>query len=150
MQVAIPLAATGRVIENRLIWCTPPGWSRTEELILTTDTLQATARLAPLPPEWDLAVWTESLFAQAPFLRDMKSLGEREVRVPGVEIARLHRFDWQPSGRRRLLTSVVSGISAGEGFSFVLEVPFHAETDILLADPDAIVAMVRVEQASSR
>lgn len=147
VRVAIPLAATGRATPNGLTWCTPPLWSRTEELTLTTDVLQATARLVPLPQGWGLAEWTDSLFAQAPFLRDMRDLGTREVRVPGVEIARLQRFDWQPSGRGRLLTSVVSGISDDVGFSFVLEVPFEAESDVLLADPDAILSMVRVEPA---
>ena len=144
VQVGIPLAATARISRGAVHWATPPGWSRAEELQLTTDMLQATVRLEPLGDGWGLQEWTDSLFADAPFLRDMKTVGDREVTVPGIEVARLRRFDWQPAGRGRMLTTLIAGVTGGLGFSFVFEVPFDAEADVLLADPDAIVAMVSV------
>jgi hypothetical protein len=65
--------------------------------------------------------------------------------VRGVDEARLQRFDWQPSGRGRLLTTVVTGITGDHGFSFVLEVPLQSEGP--LVDPDAVLASVEVRRS---
>jgi hypothetical protein len=65
--------------------------------------------------------------------------------VPGLDAARLDRFDWQPSGRGRLLTTVVAGVSGADGFSFVFEVPLEGGGDLTVSDPDEILSMVTVE-----
>ena len=70
--------------------------------------------------------------------------GPRDVTVPGGRDARHHRFHWQPPGRGRLLTTVVTGLAGDEGFSFVFEVPLESDPDILLADPDAILNWISV------
>jgi len=145
-QVAIPLAATVRAHGDGLVWGTPPRWARQrEELQLSTDRLAATVRLRPLPHEADLDRWTQVLYDEAPFLRDLRPLADREVTVPGLEAARLQRFDWQPSARDRVLTTVVAGITGDLGFSFVFEVPLAADDEVLLADPDEILSWVTVD-----
>ena len=85
------------------------------------------------------------VFARAPFLRDARDWENREVHVPGVTTARLSRFDWQPAGRGRMLTTVVTGLAGQNGFSFVLEVPLEADTPSRTRDLDAVLGMVRVD-----
>jgi hypothetical protein len=119
----------------------PGKWSATEELQVTTETLQAFIRLEPLPPGTGLEERNGEV-ARAPFLRDLRQLGDRAVFVRGLDEARLQRFDWQPSASDRLLTTVVTGITGGHGFSFVLEVPLQVEGPPV--DPDAILASVEV------
>jgi hypothetical protein len=143
--VGIPLAASARLEGDALMWSTPPGWSRTERVLLTTDALEATARLEPLPSGWGLEEWRQSLYDEAPFLRDLRTVGARDVVVPGLEAARLDRFDWQPSGRGRLLTTVVAGVSGADAFSFVFEVPLEGGGELTVSDPDEILSMVTVE-----
>jgi hypothetical protein len=142
--VAIPLAAIAWPEGDGLVWRLPPSWDRREELQLTTDELQAFVNLRPLWPGSDADDWARQFFAEAPYLRDVRPLGARDVRVPGVTDARLQRFDWQPPGRGRLLTTVVTGLAGDEGFSFVFEVPLESDPDILLADPDAILNWISV------
>jgi hypothetical protein len=141
-QVGIPLASLARVVDDGLAWTVPSAWWVTEELQLTTETLQAFVRFEPLAPGTGLEEWTEEVFARAPFLRDFRRLGDRAVSVRGLEEARLQRFDWQPSARDRVLTTVVTGITGGHGFSYVLDVPLQAAGP--LVDPDSILASVEV------
>ncbi len=143
-QVAIPLAALARPLGDGLAWALPTRWHRTEQLQMTTETLQAFVRLEPLLPGADPAAWRREVFARAPFLRDAKMLGDRTVEVRGVGPAQLERFDWQPSARGRTLTTVVTATTPTDGFSFVFEIPITADDDVFLADPDAMVASVEV------
>ena len=144
-RVGMPLATTVRAHGEGLVWGTPPRWVRLrEELQLSTDRLRATARLRPLPHGAGLEQWTQVLYDEAPFLRDLRPLADREVTVPGLEAARLQRFDWQPSAMDRVLTTVVAGVTGDLGFSFVFEVPLAADDDVLLADPDEILGWVVV------
>ena len=102
----------------------------------------ALAALEPLRPGQTLAEWTDVVYRRAPFLRGMQRLGDRPVTVRGVDEAWMSRFDWQPSGRGRTLTTVVTGVAGGDGFSFSVDVPFEGEH--LLLDPDAILALIEV------
>ena len=145
VQVGIPLAASGRLDSDALVWSGLSGWTRSERVLLTTDALEATARLEPLPSGWGLEEWRQSLYDEAPFLRDLQTLGARDVVVPGLDAARLDRFDWQPSGRGRLLTTVVAGVSGTNGFSFVFEVPLEGDGELTVTDPDEVLSMVAVE-----
>ena len=140
--VALPLAGLVRVDGAGLSWAKLPLWSCREELQISTESVLATVTLEALRPDQTLADWTSIVYGRAPFLRGMKTLGDRPVSVRGVDEAWMSRFDWQPSARGRTLTTVVTGLSAGEGFSFVVEVPFEGEH--LLLDPDAILALVEV------
>ena len=146
-EVAIQLAAAGTAFDAGLTWWQPPGWSLREDLILTTDNLQATATLEPLVPGWGLAQWRDEVFRRAPFLRDLRQLGDRTVVVPGLDHAVMERFDWQPMMSGRVLTTVVSGVVGGHGFSFVLDIPLHGSDQALLADPDRVLSMIRCEAA---
>ena len=85
------------------------------------------------------------MFARAGFLRDLRMHADRPVPVRGVAEARLRRFDWQPMGGGRLLTTVVTGVTAGEAFSLVADVPFAGED--LLLDVDTLLQMVEVRPA---
>lgn len=130
-------------------WVAPPGWTAVEELQLTTPTAAVTVRLTPLWPGAAQEDWEAHEFARAPFLRGLRPLGLRDVAVPGlIAPARLHRFDWQPSGASRTLTTACFGIAAGEpdgvpfGFSMVSEVPLAAEDGTL--QPDEVLARLRV------
>lgn len=144
-RVGIQVASLARMVDDGLVWTVPSEWWVTEELQLTTETLQAFVRLEPLAPGTGLEEWKEEVFARAPFLRDFRSLGDRAVDVRGVDEARLQRFDWQPSGGSdRLLTTVVTGTTEGLGFSFVFEVPLQMKGP--LVDPDAILASVEVRR----
>lgn len=143
-RVALPLASTARPGHRGVAWWAPPGWWCTEELQVTTDALRADVRLEPLGAGRGLGEWTDAVFGRAPFLRDVRRLAERPVAVAGLEAARLYRFDWQPIGRGRLLTTVVAGVGGGDGFSFVSEVPFHGDEAVVLADPEAVLASVEV------
>ena len=141
-KVALPLAGLLRTDGDSLSWARLPLWSVREQLQISTSSVVATVELEPLVPGHTLVEWSETMYRRAPFLRDMKPLGDRPVTVPGVDEAWMRRFDWQPSGRGRTLTTVVVGTTAGEGFSFVVEVPFAGEH--VLLDPDEILAMVSV------
>jgi hypothetical protein len=141
-RVAIPLASLARPDGSGLAWASLPLWSTREELQISTSSVLAVASLEPLRPGQTLTEWTEVVYRRAPFLRGMQRLGDRPVTVRGVDEAWLSRFDWQPAGRGRSLTTVVTGVSGGEGFSFSVEVPFEGEH--LLLDPDAILAMIEV------
>ncbi|MGZ8750829.1 MAG: hypothetical protein ACXWYP_08120, partial [Pseudonocardia sp.] len=141
-RVAIPLASLARPDAGGLAWAGLPLWSTREELQISTSSVLAVAALEPLRPGQTLGEWTEVVYGRAPFLRGMQRLGDRPVTVRGVDEAWLSRFDWQPSGRGRTLTTVVTGVSGGDGFSFSVEVPFEGEH--LLLDPDAILAMIEV------
>ena len=88
----------------------------------------ATATLEPLRPGQTLADWTEVVYRRAPFLRGMQRLGDRPVSVRGVDEAWMSRFDWQPSGRGRPLTTVVTGMAGGDGFSFSSRCPSRASS----------------------
>lgn len=143
VEVGLPLAALARPAERGLVWATPPNWVRIEELQLYGPDLNAQVRLEPLGEGADLQSWTDLLFRRAPFLRDYRELGDRAVRVPGCDEARMHRFDWQPSGRARLLTTLVAGIAGRHGFSFVLEVPLQSTNP--LVDPDEVLGGVSVD-----
>jgi hypothetical protein len=142
VDVALPLAATARAEADTLVWAAPPGWWVTEELQISTASVLARVTLEPVGAVTDLPSWTGEVFDRAPFLRDMRTLGDRPVRVRGLDEARLTRFDWQPSGRGRRLTNVVTGLAGGLGFSFVVEVPFDG--DALLLDPDVLLDAVEV------
>ncbi len=147
--VAIPLAAMAEPTETGIRWVLPRGWSGREELQLVSETVIARAHLEPLLPGWGLAEWTDAVFARAPFLRDLRQLGDRAITVPGVDVARLARFDWQPSGRGRTLTTVVTGVTGDHGFSFVIEVPLGTGTQFHTTDPDAVLATLSVAPDAS-
>ncbi|BFU45014.1 hypothetical protein KRMM14A1004_32510 [Krasilnikovia sp. MM14-A1004] len=123
-------------------WVAPERWQWSETLQLDAGdrTVVATAERS-----WgqDLDEWTQQVFARAPFLRGMRVLGDRPVRVDGLVEARMHRFDWQPSGRGRMLTNVVVGVRDGIGFQLVMELPFHAEA-ALSATLDDVLPAVRL------
>lgn len=141
-RVGLPLATLVRADGDGLAWAQLPGWTHREELQITTSSVNAQVRLEPLPPGADLGRWTDVVFSRAPFLRDRRALGDRAVSVRGVDDAWLHTFDWQPTGRGRVLTTVVTGIAGNDGFSLVVDVPFEG-TELFL-DPDAVLARVEV------
>ncbi len=141
-RVALPLAGSARADGESLVWATLPGWHDREELQISTPSVLAQVTLEPLAPGTDLAGWTDVVFGRAPFLRDRRALGNRPVSVRGVEEATLHSFDWQPSGRGRVLTTVVTGTAGGSGFSVVVDVPFDGAH--LFLDPDEVLALVDV------
>jgi hypothetical protein len=141
-RVALPLAGTARIDDAGVAWCTLPGWHDREELQISTASVLAHVTLEPLRPGSDLGGWTDVVFGRAPFLRDRRTLGNRVVPVRGLEEARLCSFDWQPAGRGRVLTTVVTGTVGRSGFSFVLDVPFDGPH--LLLDPEAVLALVEV------
>ena len=141
-RVAIPLASLARPDADGLAWATLPLWSTREELQISTSSVLAVAALEPLRLGQTLPEWTEVVYRRAPFLRGMQRLGDRPVTVRGVDEAWMSRFDWQPSGRGRTLTTVVTGVAGGDGFSFSVEVPFEGEP--LLLDPAAILALIEV------
>ena len=144
-RVALPLGPLARQDDTGLVWAALPGWTLREELQVTTATTLARAELESLPPGWGLHEWTAEVFDRAPFLRDRRSLGERAVQVRGLDHAWMSRFDWQPSGRGRTVTTVVTGIAGRDGFSFVVDVPLGS--DDLLLDPDALLGLVEVRPA---
>jgi hypothetical protein len=145
LSVGVPVASTAS-FDGVLRWSTPPDWHREETLILTTPNLSASAATEPLFHR-TAEDWTQQVFARAPFLRDVQTHGDRDVAIPGVDGAHLWRFDWQPSGMGRQLTTVVTGTldEARYGFSFIFEVPLVTTFDhVFLADPDEILAGVHV------
>lgn len=125
-------------------WVAPRGWTAVEELQLSTETLLVRVRLEPLQAQGTLDDWEAEVFARAPFLRDRRTLGWRAVQVAGLAAARLHRFDWQPSGRGRQLSNVCVGVTDGpepRGFSLVAE---GGLGDAELEQPDAFLRWIRV------
>jgi hypothetical protein len=149
-EVAVPLAKRLSAADDRLTWVLPAGWSWSEELQLVSETAIARVRLEPMPPGWGLAEWTRDVFARAPFLRDLRPLGDREVTIPGVAGAQLSRFDWQPPGQPRVLTNVVTGLTGRDGFSLVLEIPFEFGPEFHTMSPDAVLGMVSVATDGAR
>ena len=141
-RIGLPLATLVRADGDGLVWAQLPGWTHREELQITTSSVLARVRLEPLPAGTDLPRWTDVVFSRAPFLRDRRALGSRAVAVRGVDDAWLHTFDWQPAGRGRVLTTVVTGLAGNDGFSLVVDVPFEG-TELFL-DPDAVLALVEV------
>ncbi|GAB1692150.1 hypothetical protein KRM28CT15_39530 [Krasilnikovia sp. M28-CT-15] len=123
-------------------WVAPEPWQWSETLQLDAGdrTVVATAE-----ETWarDLDEWTQQVFTRAPFLRGMRVLGDRPVRIDGLLEARMHRFDWQPSGRGRMLTNVVVGVRDGIGFQLVMELSFHTEA-ALSATLDDVLPAVRL------
>lgn len=141
-RVGLPLATLVRADGDGLVWARLPGWTHREELRITTGSVLASVCLEPLPPRIDRRGWTDVVFARAPYLRDRRPLGNRPVSVRGVDDAWLHTFDWQPTGRGRVLTTIVTGVAGDDAFSLVLDVPFEG-TELFL-DPDAVLALVEV------
>jgi hypothetical protein len=124
-------------------WVRVDGWWWQETLQLDAGDRIATVSLEQVHDD-DLDQWTGQVFARAPFLRGMRSLGERDVRVEGLDRARMHRFDWQPSGRGRMLTNLVAGVRGDLGFQLVLELPFHDDA-ALGVTLDELLPALRVE-----
>ena len=128
-------------------WVVPAGWTGTEELQVSTETYLARIRLETLGPGATLDTWEDELYRRAPYLRDYRELGVRDVTVDGLAAARLRRFDWQPSGRGRLLTTVCVGVTADDvpaGLSMITEVGLEdGELDV---QPDEILGWLRVLQ----
>jgi hypothetical protein len=144
-RVALPLATLASGGPDPVRWAVLPGWSISEELQVTTPSALALVRLEPLAPGHGLAEWTDHVFARGQFLRDRRTLGERPVHVRGLSEAYLWRFDWQPSGSGRVLTTVVTGVTDRDGFSLTLDVPLQG-ADLLL-DPDALLELIEVRPA---
>ncbi|GAA0463703.1 hypothetical protein Aca07nite_59860 [Actinoplanes capillaceus] len=123
-------------------WVRVSGWQWAETLRLDTcdRTVTATAERT-----WarDLRQWTDDVFARGPLLRGMRMLGDRPVHVEGLPGARMLRFDWQPSGMDRLLTTVVLGVRAGVGFQLVMELSLHSDA-ALSATLDDLLPSVRL------
>jgi hypothetical protein len=141
-KVGLPMATLARADGGGLSWAQLPGWTYREELQIMAASVLAQVTLEPRAPGTDLRGWTDVVFSRAPFLRDLRPLGEREVSVRGVDSARLRTFDWQPPGRGRVLTTVVTGLAGADGFSFVVDVPFEGAE--LFVAPDAILSLVEV------
>jgi hypothetical protein len=133
-EAAVPLAEELATEHGRLRWRLPAGWWGVEQLQLTTDTARVTVELEPRPPDRDLDDWTAEVFARGPYLRDMRVVADRPVRITGLEQARLQRFDWQPAGRGRHLTTVVTGVAEGIGVSVVTEGPLELARDASAVD----------------
>jgi hypothetical protein len=144
-RVALPLATLASGAPDPVRWAALPGWSVSEELQVTTPSALALVRLEPLAPGHGLAQWTDHVFARGQFLRDRRTLGERPVRVRGLAEAYLWRFDWQPPGSGRALTTVVTGVTDRDGFSLTLDVPLQG-ADLLL-DPDGLLELIEVRPA---
>ena len=136
------LATTAGPVGAARSWVRVDGWWWQETLQLDAGDRIATASVEQV---WqrDLDEWTDEVFARAPFLRGKRSLGDRPVRVDGMTRARMYRFDWQPSGRGRMLTNVVVGIRDDVGFQLVMELPFD-EDAALSATLDDLVPSLRV------
>lgn len=127
----------------------PREWTATEELQLTTESSLVTLRPAPLWPGATLPDWEGEVWAGAGFLRDRRALGHRDVEIDGIDQARIRRFDWQPAGRGRLLTTLCVGIAEGvgrhappAGFTLTSEAPLATEEATM--QPDAVLDWVRV------
>jgi hypothetical protein len=143
--VALPLAGTARPEGDGLGWATLPGWHDREELQISTSAVLAHVTLEPLSPGTDLPGWTDVVFGRALFLRNRRQLGHRAVSVRGVDEACSITFDWQPSGRGRVLTTVVTGTAGRCGFSLLVEVPLERSDRLL--DPGDVLALVAVRPA---
>ena len=131
------------------VWIVPPQWEATEELQLSTETTVATLALAPAWSRMTLLDWEDHEFGRTPFLRDKRDHGVWDVSVPGLAAARLHRFDWQPSGRGRTLTTVCFGVTDPDpsgrpsGFTVTIEKPLSSAES--MAEPaDALLGWVGV------
>ncbi len=125
-------------------WVVPHMWGVEENLLLSIGVLDAQVKLERLREGWGHDDWVQESFNRAPFLRDRYQLGRRDVQVNGMGAGEMLRFDWQPSGRGRLLTSVAWAVRDGYGFMFTLEVSLEAAEDLLLTDPDELLASVEV------
>ncbi|OJF11479.1 hypothetical protein [Couchioplanes caeruleus] len=121
-------------------WVRVDGWWWQETLQLDAGDRIATASVEQV---WQggLDEWTDEVFARAPFLRGRRALGERPVRVDGLTRARMYRFDWQPSGRGRMLTNVVVGIRGDIGFQLVMELPFHDDAALSVTLDDLVPSL---------
>jgi hypothetical protein len=142
-EVAVPVAGLVTCDGPLLRWVTPHLWAWRENIELTTDHEEAHLDLVPLP-EVSLERWTSMVFSRAPFLRDQRMLDDRRIEVRGVDEARLQRFDWQPSGRGRSLTTVVTGVVGDLGFSFIMERPLEDHRSTPFVDPLELLATVEV------
>lgn len=140
--VAIPLALLARPSAERLVWALPPSWSRVEEVQLTTEVTLARMRLEPVREGWGLTEWTEEVLGRGPFLRGLTMHDDRAVAVAGLNQARLQRFDWQPAGSGRVLTTVVTGIAGADGFSLVVDEPLHDPS--VHVDPGQLLDRIEV------
>ena len=141
--------AAGPIASAPLSWVAPPEWAATEELQLSTETTLAVVRLTPLWDGADLAQWEDQELTRGPFLRGRRDHEARDVHVAGLAAARLYRFDWQPSGRSRTLTTLCLGVTAGDsgrdpmGFTMTIEKPLSDEA---LAEPaDQVLAWLVVD-----
>ncbi len=144
-RVALPLASVASGDGGTLRWAVLPGWTTAEEAQITTPSVLATARLAPLPQgARDVDAWTDHVPAQGPFRRDLREHADRRVRIRGLAQARIRRFDWQPMMSGRLLTTVVTGVAAGDGFTLVVDVPLSRED--VLGDVEALLDLVEVRR----
>ncbi|MBO3738744.1 hypothetical protein [Actinoplanes flavus] len=118
-------------------WVRVSGWQWTETL-----RLDAGDRTVIVSAErtWaeDLRQWTDDVFARGPFPRGMRMLGERPVHVEGLPGARMHRFDWQPSGMARLLTTMVVGVRDGVGFQMTMELSLDSEAALSMTLDDLL------------
>lgn len=79
-----------------------------------------------------------------PFLRGAVELGARTVALAGFGPVSVERFDWQPSGSERLLTTIASGVSQGHGFWFALHVAMETG-DVFMTDPTPLVTSIRCD-----
>lgn len=113
-------------------WVRPPGWTAVEELELTTETTLVRVRLEPVPPGTTLEEWERDVADRSPFLRERRDHDRSTVTVDGLTAARVHVFDWQPSGRGRLLTTTCTGVADDPvdpvGFSLVTETDLESGT----------------------
>ncbi|MEQ6903606.1 hypothetical protein [Nocardioides sp. YIM 152588] len=123
----------GPIAEVPPTWVAPDGWDAVEEVQLSTETYLATVRLSEMWEGATVEDVEEVAFSRAPFLRDLRDHGRRRVAVGGVREATLRRFDWQPAGRARTLTTACFGLADGPaggppvGFTVVAEVPLGSE-----------------------
>jgi hypothetical protein len=131
-------------------WRIGPGWSAGEEVQVSTEEVVAMVRLEAVPPVYaglvgpaKLDAWEDWVFQTSNPARGARSLGNREVYVDGLDVARLLRFDYQPSGRGRAIVNLVVGLVGEDtGFTFVME--SWAGDEAAYIQPDLLLERISV------
>ncbi len=131
-------------------WRIGSGWNAGEEVQVSTEEVVAMVTLKLVPPVYaglagiaKLDAWEDWVFQTSNPARGARSLGNREVHVDGLDVARLLRFDYQPSGRGRAIVNLVVGLVGEDtGFTFVMESWAGAEAAYI--QPDLLLERISV------
>ena len=128
-----------------------PGWEATEEVEVSTDEVVARVSLKLIPPVYadldmvaKLDAWEDWVFQMSNPARGLRTLAGREVSIPGLSAARLHRFDYQPSGWGRAIVNLVVGIVGDDRTAFAFMMESWVGSAAAYTQPDLLLERVRV------